>query len=160
MNRFMLRSLPLLLLSVPALALAVPGVAGGPTIYKANCAACHGAKGKGGIGPALSDASKWSYALFSRALLKGTDDYGSRGPWSELMCRLGRTEVAISGVFQSVPQVVLHWRPREENEMETTGSVCRSSRDRIAMAITDVALPSGVTPFLSGLNPGISRSFL
>ncbi|OLV19165.1 c-type cytochrome [Deinococcus marmoris] len=76
MKRFILRSLALVLtLSVPVF--AVPGAPGGPVIYRANCASCHGAAGKGGIGPALSDSATWSYAVFSRALLKGLDDHGN-----------------------------------------------------------------------------------
>ncbi|GAA4001123.1 hypothetical protein GCM10022631_09720 [Deinococcus rubellus] len=82
MNQFILRTLPLLLaLTVPAL--AASNSSGGAAIYQANCAACHGAKEQGGIGPALNNevsgkdlAAQWSYAVFSRALLKGLDDHG------------------------------------------------------------------------------------
>lgn len=84
MNRTMLRSLALLLtLSAPALAL--PGAPGSPVIYKANCSVCHGARGQGqsGDGPALNNAAsgknlaaQWTYAVFSRALLRGLDDHG------------------------------------------------------------------------------------
>lgn len=76
MNPFILKTLSLLL-ALGATALAIPGSPGGPIIYKTNCAVCHGIKGQGGVGPALSDASQWSYAVFSRALLKGLDDHGS-----------------------------------------------------------------------------------
>lgn len=74
MNPFILRTLALLLTLSPALAASSPS--GGAANYKANCAVCHGAKGQGGIGPALNDSATWSYALFSRALLKGLDDHG------------------------------------------------------------------------------------
>jgi mono/diheme cytochrome c family protein len=74
MNRLILSTLSIVLLSTPV-ALAVPGAPGGPIIYKATCASCHGATGKGGGGPALSDASRWSSAVFSRALLKGLNDH-------------------------------------------------------------------------------------
>lgn len=49
----------------------------GQRIYQTNCAACHGAKAQGGVGPKLSgDAANWSAALFQRSLLKDIDDKG------------------------------------------------------------------------------------
>ncbi|WP_164473545.1 c-type cytochrome [Deinococcus psychrotolerans] len=74
MNRFVLKTLLVLLTLSPAL--AVSNLSGGAVIYTANCAVCHGAKGQGGIGPALSDSATWSSALFSRSLLKGINDHG------------------------------------------------------------------------------------
>ncbi len=62
------------------LALALGGAAtaavSGKAIYSTNCAGCHGAKAQGGVGPALHEAGGWSYALFSRAMLKDVDDHG------------------------------------------------------------------------------------
>lgn len=59
-------------LSVPALAASVNG----QQIYTTNCAGCHGAKAQGGVGPSLHGAANWSYALFSRAMLKNVNDKG------------------------------------------------------------------------------------
>ncbi|TSA86693.1 cytochrome c [Deinococcus detaillensis] len=49
----------------------------GQSIYQTNCAACHGAKAQGGLGPKLSgEAANWSAAIFQRALLKNINDNG------------------------------------------------------------------------------------
>ncbi len=54
----------------------------GAALYKTNCAACHGARAQGGIGPALSKAgnpryaASWTHAQFSRSLLQAKDDNG------------------------------------------------------------------------------------
>ncbi|MFK7603624.1 c-type cytochrome [Deinococcus sp. SM5_A1] len=77
MKRYFLKILPLLL-TLSASALAMPGIPGGPAIYPANCAAFHGAKGEGGIGPKLAgDSANWSAAIFQRAMLKGLNDHGA-----------------------------------------------------------------------------------
>ena len=64
------------------LALALGGAAtaavSGQSIYQSNCAGCHGAKAQGGVGPSLHEAGGWSYALFSRAMLKDLDDHGQK----------------------------------------------------------------------------------
>lgn len=49
----------------------------GATIYQANCAGCHGPQANGNIGPKLAgEVAHWSYADFSRAMLKNVDDKG------------------------------------------------------------------------------------
>ncbi|WP_202630369.1 cytochrome c [Deinococcus alpinitundrae] len=51
----------------------------GQTIYQTNCAACHGTRAQGGVGPKLiGDAANWSAAIFQRALLKDVDDKGKK----------------------------------------------------------------------------------
>jgi len=49
----------------------------GYTVYHVNCAGCHGQMAQGNIGPKLADEpAHWSFALFSRAMLKNLDDQG------------------------------------------------------------------------------------
>ena len=49
----------------------------GYTIYHVNCAGCHGQGAQGNIGPKLAgEPAHWSFALFSRAMLKSLDDKG------------------------------------------------------------------------------------
>lgn len=50
--------------------------AAGAKVFATNCAACHGPKGHGGIGPNLKDAAGWKDDLFKRALKQGIDDKG------------------------------------------------------------------------------------
>ncbi len=70
-----MRSIPLTLMLLSS-ALAAQ-VQTGQTIYQTNCAACHGTKAQGGVGPKLAgDSAKWSAAVFQRALLKDVDDKG------------------------------------------------------------------------------------
>jgi mono/diheme cytochrome c family protein len=53
--------------SLPALA-APPGSADGPAVYKKNCAACHGADGKGTpTGPAIAGKSAKTVATIVNA---------------------------------------------------------------------------------------------
>ncbi|WP_135229352.1 c-type cytochrome [Deinococcus fonticola] len=63
-------------LSFLTFASAAPSAAAGKKVFDANCAACHGDKAQGAIGPSLKDASKWKYDLFKRALKQGKDDKG------------------------------------------------------------------------------------
>ena len=46
--------------------------AGGPALFAANCAGCHGAQAQGGAGPKLAGLpSSWSATQFSHAVLDG-----------------------------------------------------------------------------------------
>lgn len=68
----------LLALGFASVAVAAPTAAAGKTIYTANCAACHGAKGQGvtGLGLPLKTATAWKYDMFKRALLEGKNAKG------------------------------------------------------------------------------------
>ena len=51
----------------------------GQTIYQVNCSGCHGPAAQGNIGPKLAgESANWSFAIFSRAMLKDVDDKGER----------------------------------------------------------------------------------
>ena len=51
---------------------AAPVRAGGPALFAANCAGCHGAQAQGGVGPKLAGVSRhWTSAQFSHAVLDG-----------------------------------------------------------------------------------------
>ncbi|SEI75483.1 Cytochrome C oxidase, cbb3-type, subunit III [Deinococcus reticulitermitis] len=68
MKRLLLGWVALVLLSP---ALAVPSAATGKTLYTQNCAGCHGANAKGGVGPSLKSAATWTAAQFKTALTQG-----------------------------------------------------------------------------------------
>lgn len=50
---------------------AVTTTINGQTLYATNCIGCHGAKGEGGVGPALATSATWSEAEFGLAIKQG-----------------------------------------------------------------------------------------
>ncbi|MFN7143853.1 MAG: c-type cytochrome [Myxococcota bacterium] len=55
----------------------------GADLYAANCAACHGANGEGGTGPAMSEVATKSDAEIEGYIVNGSDD-GAMPPFPNL----------------------------------------------------------------------------
>ena len=58
--------------AAPPTGTSVAASAGGPGLFAANCAGCHGAQAQGGVGPKLAGLAKnWTAPQFAHAVLDG-----------------------------------------------------------------------------------------
>ena len=58
--------------ALPPVGTPVAASAGGPGLFAANCAGCHGAQAQGGVGPKLAGLAKnWTAPEFAHAVLDG-----------------------------------------------------------------------------------------
>ena len=58
--------------AAPSTGTPMAASAGGPGLFAANCAGCHGAQAQGGVGPKLAGLAKnWTAPEFAHAVLDG-----------------------------------------------------------------------------------------
>ena len=58
--------------AAPSTGTPVAASAGGPGLFAANCAGCHGTQAQGGVGPKLAGLAKnWTAPEFAHAVLNG-----------------------------------------------------------------------------------------
>lgn len=58
----------------------VSSTVNGQALYATNCIGCHGAKGEGGVGPALAASAAWSTQEFGEAVIVGKTPNGELAP--------------------------------------------------------------------------------